>query len=162
MNIVTVEILIHDQEWNVWNWTQVHEFLELQSAEVWVYGFNKILNSHNAKENESWKEKFEYMIDRNELIIRSFHVRVCLCEVFPTQGFNEESEPEKSGLWSYIAVLCLKFIVLISKENRSPHNGLINGICSFELWINCLPIDKENINSTLLNNLHDYGQKSEC
>lgn len=83
MQIVTVIVLVHDQEGDIRDRTEVHEVLELQWEEVTVQPFNDGLSSHDAKEDEGWEEELQNVVSWGELTWGRRHVRISLSKLFP-------------------------------------------------------------------------------
>ncbi len=67
MQIVAVEVLVHDQKGDVRDGAEIHEVLELQREEVPIKEFDNDLCGHDTQEYESREEELEYKVSRGKV-----------------------------------------------------------------------------------------------
>ena len=67
MQIVAVEVLVHDQKGDVRDGAEIHEVLELQREEVPVEKLDNDLCGHDTQEYESREEELQDKVSRGKV-----------------------------------------------------------------------------------------------
>eukprot|EP00350_Pseudokeronopsis_sp_OXSARD2_P005970 CAMPEP_0170541698 /NCGR_PEP_ID=MMETSP0211-20121228/1361_1 /TAXON_ID=311385 /ORGANISM="Pseudokeronopsis sp., Strain OXSARD2" /LENGTH=602 /DNA_ID=CAMNT_0010844529 /DNA_START=743 /DNA_END=2551 /DNA_ORIENTATION=+ len=158
MNVVPMEEGVHNDERDVGDGAEVHEFLVLVGEAASVDQLEAVEDGGDDEEGDCGEEEEEDEVQGFQRVGLSVHVRVRLGEVLPPHALDEERRPDQQSFGVEVPHLTLELVVLVGEEDAPPDRHLV-----VQVELGGFPVDEEQVHSALLDDLqHTHHELEDC